>query len=69
MTREEMTELLDDNGYEISDEQRLPDGTGWQFRLASGQIISLFDGGSWNVEGRNPDPIERLLSEYQTGNR
>lgn len=63
-----MTELLDDNGYEISEEQRLPDGTGWHFRLASGQIINLFDGGGWKVEGRNPDPIESLLSEYQTGN-
>ncbi len=69
MTREELTELLDDNGYEISDEQRLPNGTGWQFRLASGQIINLFETGSWNVEGRNPDPIESLLSEYQTGNQ
>ncbi|MCL4465150.1 MAG: hypothetical protein M1389_03835 [Chloroflexi bacterium] len=67
MTREELTELLDDNGYEISDEQRLPDGTGWQFRLASGQIISLLDDGSWNVEGSDPAPVEALLREYQTG--
>ncbi|MCL5959527.1 MAG: hypothetical protein M1358_09480 [Chloroflexi bacterium] len=65
MTREELTELLDDNGYEISDEQRLPDGTG--FRLASGQIISLLDDGSWNVEGSDPAPVEALLREYQTG--
>ncbi len=69
MTREEMTELLDDNGYEISDEQPLPSGTGWQFRLASGQIISLFDDGSWNVEGSNPGTVESLLREYQTGNQ
>ncbi len=68
MTREEMTELLDDNGYEISDEQRLPDSAGWRFRLASGQIINLFDGGSWQVEGSNRELIESLLSEYQTGN-
>lgn len=67
MTRDELLELLDDNGYEISDEQRLPDDSGWRFRLASGQIIDLFDEGSWNVEGRNPDPIESLLSGYQTG--
>lgn len=67
MTREELTWLLDDNGYEISNEQRLPDGTGWHFRLASGQIIDLFDTGSWNVEGSNPGPIEELLSEHQSG--
>ncbi len=65
MTREELTELLDDNGHEISDERRLPNGTGWQFRLESGQIINLFDTGSWNVEGKDPDPVEGLLSEYQ----
>ena len=65
MTREELTELLDDNGYEISDERRLLNGSGWQFRLESGQIINLFDTGSWNVEGRDTAPVEGLLSEYQ----
>jgi hypothetical protein len=55
--------LLDDNGYEISNED------GWKFWLASGQIIVLFDTGSWKVEGSDPDSIESLLrlSEYQSG--
>ncbi len=62
MTREELAELLDDNGYEISDERRLPNDTGWQVRLESGQIVNLFDTGTWNVEGKDPDPVEGLLS-------
>ncbi len=69
MTREELRSLLDENGYDISNEERLPDGAGWQFRLASGQVVDLFATGSWAVEGSNPDPIESLLrlSEYQSG--
>ncbi len=69
MTREELTLLLDDNGYEISNEERLPNEEGWKFWLVSGQIIDLFDTGSWKVEGSDPDSIESLLrlSEYQSG--
>ncbi len=58
-------ELLDDNGYEVSDEERLQDESGWRFQLASGQIIILFDTGSWKVEGKDHGPVESLLSEYQ----
>jgi hypothetical protein len=69
MTREELTSLLDDSGYEISDEERLPNDAGWKFWLVSGQIIDLFDTGSWKVAGSDPDSIESLLrlSEYQSG--
>ena len=69
MTREQLMSLLDDSGYEISNEERLPNEDGWKFWLASGQIIVLFDTGSWKVEGSDPDSIESLLrlSEYQSG--
>lgn len=45
-------ETLNGGGYKVRDEQRLPNNTGSQLRLESGQIINVFDNGTCSVQGR-----------------
>src|ERR1051326_4671332 len=63
MTRDELVAILGGGGYQIKTEERLPNGTGYQIRLATGQMVNLFDKGTWNVQGKNPDPIKKLLAD------
>lgn len=64
MTLEEVKAILGANSFIITEERRIPNNTGWRLRLASGQIVNVFDSGTYNVQGRNPDPIKRLLAEH-----
>jgi hypothetical protein len=37
----------------------------WQLRLATGQVISIFDTGTIVVQGTGPEPVERLLNAHR----
>lgn len=63
MTLEEIKERLNATGYKITDEKRLPNNTGSQVRLASGQIVNAFDKGTWNVQGKNPEEVRAILDD------
>lgn len=65
---EQTKQLLLANGYRIQREERLGNDTGTQLRLSSGQIINVFDKGTFSVQGRNPEPIKVLL-ETGAGSR
>ncbi len=53
--------LLAQKGYSVKEESRLGNNTGTQLRLQSGQIVNVFDSGSFNVQGKNPGDIKSLL--------
>lgn len=61
MTVDEVKQLLAQNRHAIKDESRLGNDTGTQLRLQSGQIVNVFDKGSYNVQGKNPGDIKTLL--------
>lgn len=53
--------LLAQKGYSVKEESRLGNDTGTQLRFQSGQIVNVFDSGSFNVQGKNPGDIKALL--------
>jgi len=53
--------ILANGGFTVQDESRLPNGTGTQLRLQSGQIVNVFDKGTYNVQGRKTDSVKKIL--------
>ncbi|HZP44592.1 MAG TPA: TIR domain-containing protein [Candidatus Binataceae bacterium] len=51
----------------MSEESRLGNDTGWQIRLKSGQIVNIFDKGTFNVQGKNPEIVRKLMGELGAG--
>lgn len=53
--------LLAQKGFGVKEESRLGNDTGTQLRLQSGQIVNIFDKGSFNVQGKNPGDVKAVL--------
>jgi predicted nucleotide-binding protein len=41
----------------------MPNNTGSQIRVASGQIVNIYDKGTWNVQGKNPEEVRAILGD------
>lgn len=67
MTIESAKERLLGGGFEITDEKRLANNTGAQLCLKTGQIVNVFDKGTFNVQGKNPAPVKALLDAEGSG--
>lgn len=61
MTPDDVRRLLADAGYQVKCEGRLGNDTGIRMDLATGQIVNVYDSGKHNVQGKNPEPIRRIL--------
>src|SRR5690606_28011037 len=66
-TPEKATEALHTQGSDVAEEKRLPNDTGTQMRLRSGQIVNVFDKGTWNVQGKTPDAVRAALEKADDG--
>jgi predicted nucleotide-binding protein len=62
MVDEVKSELVE-SGYKVVSERRLPNQSGMQLRLATGQTVSIFDTGRLLVQGKESGPIQQLLDE------
>src|SRR2546430_896372 len=60
-TPEEVRHQLKDAGFDVKVEQRLPNGYGSQLRLATGQVVNVWDKGTYNVQGSNCQPVQEAL--------
>ena len=68
MTRDEARNVLRNASYMIIGEKRLPNDTGCQLTLKSGQRVNVFDSGKHSVQGKDPDgAVKRLLDDAATG--
>lgn len=63
MKLEAAVRLLQEAGLTITDTHRLANDTGSQIVLASGQVVNVYDKGTCNVQGKDPEAIERLLGQ------
>jgi predicted nucleotide-binding protein len=61
LNRDDVVALLHGNGFEIRDEKRLSNETGWQLRLASGQVVNVYDKGTVQVQGKDTGRVRELL--------
>jgi predicted nucleotide-binding protein len=58
---EEIKRILLEAGYSIIKEERLGNDTGTQLKIATGQIVNIYDKGTLNVQGRNIEQVKILL--------
>jgi len=58
---DQVKQLLTQKGFKIKEESRLANETGSQIRLQSGQIVNVFDKGTYSVQGRNQAEVKALL--------
>ena len=65
MDQKRLTYLFTHNGFEVEDVNRLPNNTGFQYRLAGGGIVNLYDNGRFNVQGKNPKAVAEVLQPFQ----
>ncbi|WP_338827671.1 TIR domain-containing protein [Neomoorella thermoacetica] len=64
MNVQETKQILDQHGFKVQEEKRLPNDTGWQLRLYTGQVVNIFDKGTFNVQGKNPDAVKKVLERF-----
>lgn len=62
MTVENVRRILGEAGLGVLEEKRLPNDTGWQLRLKTGQVVNVYDTGKTVVQGKKADGIRALLS-------
>ena len=63
MNKDDVKALLRANGFHIDEEIRIKNDTGWQFRLANGAIVNVYDTGTVTCQGKGKEEIEALLKQ------
>jgi predicted nucleotide-binding protein len=48
-------------GFQVNNDDRLPNGTGTKLTLANGAIVNVFDTGKVTVQGKNQEPVKACL--------
>src|SRR5947209_14328115 len=62
--RKVVVRLLADAGYRITAQRRLANNLAWQLRLATGQVVNVYDTGALVVQGVGREPVNRLLQRF-----
>jgi predicted nucleotide-binding protein len=62
MKKEEATRLLEDHGLKLKEQKRLPNDTGYQLIFETGEIVNVFDKGSFYAQGKNSTQTKQILS-------
>jgi len=65
----EVKAKLKSKGYSVAEEKRLGNDAGTRLKIQSGQIVNVYDNGSVNVQGKNPQEIRALLAEESGSSR
>lgn len=67
MDKDKVEAILAEGGFEVVDGARLGNNLGWALRLATGQIVNVYDSGKVVVQGKNPDAVRALLAGRDDG--
>jgi predicted nucleotide-binding protein len=67
MTVDEIKDALIKAELEIKEESRLPNDTGIKITLKNGGIVTCYDSGSHNIQGKNKDVVTSALSSKDDG--
>jgi len=54
---------MERNGYHVAERSRLKNNTGWLLRLATGQVVSVWDKGTTYAQGEGAAEIQALLAQ------
>lgn len=62
MNKDQIKEVLWENGYSIVEERRTGNDFGTMLRINNGCVVNCWDKGTYNCQGRNKEEIESILS-------
>lgn len=62
MTKEQVKTILQNGGFQITEEKRAGNNLGTVYKLNNGCIVNCWDTGTVNCQGKNVDPVKVLLS-------
>lgn len=65
MTKDQVRQILQTNGFEIVQEKRTGNDLGTVFKLSNGCIVNCWDSGKVNCQGKNKGEVELLVCEKQ----
>ena len=60
---ESVRDTLQNNGFQISSEERLGNGAGSQVKCANGEIVCVYDSGKVVVQGKNQGAVKPLFGQ------
>lgn len=63
MTREDVINLLQTNGFEVKSVDRMGNDKGWQVRCTEGEIVGVYDSGKLVAQGKNQEKMNALLGQ------
>ena len=66
MKVDEVKKRLVEASFVVTEESRLPNGTGTKLVLESGQIVNVFDSGKLSYQGKNPESVKLALEAKST---
>lgn len=58
-----MKKYLNKGGFDIVKESRLSNGSGTQIRLENKAIVNVYDKGTYHVQGKNTQQVEKYLED------
>ncbi len=61
MSLDEVKKRLAEAGYRINREEQLGNKTGTQLHLNNGAVVTIFDNGTVQYQGKNCEPVEAFL--------
>ncbi len=62
-TPDEVATLLERNGYHVKTRSRLANDSGWQIRLATSQVVNVYDNGNVYAQGKDCEAIRAVLGQ------
>lgn len=67
MTTEQAILVMQNAGYVLKEQKRLKNNFGDQLVFTTGEIVNVYDKGSYSVQGKNGEPVKKILSAADTG--
>lgn len=67
MNVEQALLILTAAGYNLKEQKRLGNNSGEQLVFTTGEIVNIYDKGTYNVQGKNPGQAKELLKVGDTG--
>lgn len=66
MNAEQALSILTAAGYKLKEQKRLGNNLGEQLIFTTGEIVNIYDKGTYNVQGKNSGPTKELLQIRDT---
>lgn len=65
MTKSQIATIIENHGYTIAKDRRMPNGYGDMIYISNGCIVNIFDSGKISYQGKNCAEIQSIIEQTQ----